>query len=294
MSDMNTTNVTGVHSWLCKTAPLQLCRLTDDLGIAEECKTKPLISTDSFQFERPVVCVLGFIGFVICFDRTRALYGAGYTAARAKLEYSIFFFSLAVWFGFSVVDHCFFTVPSTSGKLFVLVDVCASLYASFAVCLAAVSEIGIALKIKFFAKKKRKILMLLVAVCTIAVMVLFQYVCPPAMEVIWVLVIVLCVGIFAILAATQFIRKWSVKLLILTVVLGAVEAAALICLFNGNSLCKKVSPHFGGEEFFFLLTDLAVYLFYKFYAWVKAPEIDRITKDVELEDGRKIKIVDEI
>ena len=288
------TNTTEPHSWLCKTASLQLCRLTDKLGIADECKTKPLISNDIFRFERPAICVLGVIGFVICLDRSFALYGAGYTAARAKMEYLLFFFSLSIWFGFSVLDHCFFTTNGSIDKLFVLVEVCASLYASFAVSFASVSEIGIALKREFFKKKYRKIVLAAVAVGLSALMALLSYAYPPGFEVVWFAVIVLCVGTFAVLAATQFVRKRSVKLLILTVVLGAVEFAALVCLLKGNSLCEKVSPHFGGEEFFFLMTDIAVYFFYKFYAWVKAPEIDMLTRDVELEDGRKIKVVDEL
>lgn len=287
-------NATKPHSWLCKSAPLQLCRLTDELSIADECKTKPLISNDLFRFERPVICVLGVVGFVICLDRAFALYGAGYTAARARMEYLVFFFFLAVWFGFSVLDHCFFTTTGEIDKLFVLVDVCASLYASFAVCFASVSEIGIALKLKFFAKKYRKVVLVAVAVGLTGLMALLGYVYAPAFEVVWLIVVVLCIGTFAVIAATQFIRKRSVKLLILTAVLGAVEFAALVCLLKGNSLCEKVSPYFGGEEFFFLMTDLAVYLFYKFYAWVKAPEIDNLTRDVELEDGRKIKVVDEL
>lgn len=294
MSNTTTTTTTELHSWLCKTAPLQLCRLTDKLGIADECKTKPLISNDVFRFERPAICILGIAGFVICLDRAFALYGPGYTAARAKMEYLLFFFSLSVWFGFSVLDHCFFTAATSIDKLFVLVEVCASLYASFAVCFASVSEIGIALKLDFFAKKNRKIVLVAVAAGIAGLMTLLYYAYPPAFEVIWLVFIVLCVGTFALLAATQFVRKRSVKLLILTVVLGAVEFAALVCLLKGNSLCEKVSPYFGGEEFFFLMTDLAVYFFYKFYAWVKAPEIDMLTRDVELEDGRKIKVVDEV
>lgn len=286
-------NTTKEHSWLCKSAPLQLCRLTDDFGIADECKTKPLISNDTFRFERPALCILGLIGLVICFDHMRGLYG-GYTAARAKMEYSIFFFSLAVWYGFSVVDHCFFGENTTTGELFVLIDVCSSLYAAFVICFASICEIGIGLKLKFFTKKYRKIFLIAVALGLVVVATFFRYVCPSALEVIWFVVIVVCVGTFAVLATTQFIRKYSLKLLIITAVLGAVEFAALICLLKGNTLCEKVSPYFGGEEFFFLFTDISVYLFYKFYAWVKKSEVEKLTKDVELDDGRKIKVVNEV
>lgn len=287
-------NKTVTHSWLCKSAPLQLCRLTDKLGIADECKTKPLISNDTFSFERPAICVLGVIGFVICLSHTHSLYGGGYSAARAKMEYSIFFFSLAVWFGFSVVDHCFFTTETTMGELFVLVDVCSSLYASFVICFASVCEIGIGLKLKFFKKTYRKVFLAAVALGLAAVAVFFRYIYSQALEVIWLAVVVVCVGTFSVLAVTQFIRKHSVKLLVITAVLGVAEVAAFACLMKGNSLCEKVSSHFGGEEFFFLLTDISVFLFYKFYAWVKESEIDKLTKDVELDDGRKIKVVNEV
>ena len=288
------TNKTVAHSLLCKSAPLQLCRLTDKLGIADECKTKPLISNDTFSFERPAICVLGVIGFAICLGHTHSLYGGGYTAARAKMEYSIFFFSLAVWFGFSVIDHCFFTTKTTLGEVFVLVDVCSSLYSSFAICFASLCEIGIGLKVKIFKKTYRKVFLASVALGIIAIAAFFRYIYPQALEVIWLVIVVICVGTFSILAAIQFIRKHSVKLLLITAVLGAAEFAALVCLMKGNSLCDKVSRHFGGEEFFFLLTDISVFLFYRFYAWIKESEIDKLTKDVELDDGRRIKVVDEV
>lgn len=280
-------DVLGIPGGLCSRAPLQLCRLTNSFGIHPACVAKPLLEKP-IRIEHLAILIIGVLGIAVCFDRTRAVFGAGYTAVRAKFEYTCFFFILAVWNCAAILDHVFFTLPTTPGRVFVLVDACSGVGAAAALALAAVAELGTVSKSPYFRPNFRKFILFSVEAALVVVMALFFFATRPGLEVFWVLAICSSIAVYAILTVWQVVKKLSIRLAVLLALTGAIEVAALLCLFVfGVTLCQKISPHFGGEEIFHLLTIIAVWLFYFVYSTVKDIEAEKL-KTITTADGEMI------
>jgi len=290
----------GTSSWttemvmtgLCSRAPLQLCRLSGGSGTAlfgGACATPPLLTTP-LRFERPATLVLGLLGMLVCVDRARAVFSEGYTAVRAKFEYAMFFFALACWNTFAVLDHCFFTQHTATDVAIVLFDTISGPAAAACLALAAVAELGTVKQSKYFLPSVRKAV--LATVILLIAMTIVLCWCSAngnvGLQTLWLLLILAAIAVYIVLTVVQVARRMSVRLVVLMTIVGAIEFTALLCLFVwGLQLCTSISPWFGGEELFHLLTDIAVWAFYFVYATVKGIEAEQLRK-IRTADGELI------
>lgn len=278
-----------VLTGLCARAPLQLCRLTGDGSWPHPaCATEPLLETP-LRIERPATLILGLLGMLVCFDRVRAVFGEGYTAVRAKLEYAAFFFLLACWNAFAVLDHCFFTEDTPTDVALVLIDTITGPAAAAALALAAIAELGTVKKSKYFLPSVRKVVLAAVlAVVTGILLLCWWSSAGPGLQAVWLLLICAGASVYIALVIVQIVRNVSIRLIVLLSIVGAIEFGALLCLFLwGASLCTAISPWFGGEELFHLLTVIAVWAFYFVFATVKGIEAEQL-REVRTADGELI------
>lgn len=286
MSSEAASVVAGVADALCRRAPLQLCRLTGEFAVAEQCRTRPLAEAPVF-FANPGVCVLGVVGLLVCFDRTHAVARRGYAAVRARLEYATFFFAMACWYVFSVLDHSFYAAPSRAATWFVLGDAWAGAAAALALALAGIAECGRVGTV--FALRLRTRVLVLAAVHAAHAAVYVA--CGAArggyafLRVFWAVVVVAGVATYAVLLAVRIARAPAVRLVVLVALVAAALVAALLCqLVFGVALCERLSPHFGGEHIAMLLLTAALWAFYYVYGRLKAGEVQHL-KEVRLDDG---------
>ena len=287
-----TSSVAGAtEDALCARAPLQLCRLTGEHAVAAACRTAPLAEAPVF-FANPGVCVLGVVGLLVCFERTHAVARRGYAAVRARAEYAAFFFAMACWYVFCVLDHSFYAAPSRAATWFVLGDAWAGGAAALSLALAGVAETGRVGTVCALRTRAR----VLVLAAAHALHAAVYVACGAAqrgyafLRVFWALVVAAGVATYALLLAVRVARAPALRLVVLVAAVAAALVAAALCQFVfGVALCTRLSPHFGGEHIAILLLTAALWAFYYVYGRLKAGEVHRL-KEVRLDDGSVAKV----
>ena len=269
---------------------MQMCRLTNQFGVAEACKLDPLLE-HPITFTNPVICVIAAVGFVICLDRTHAAAQAGYTIVKGKLEYAVFFFAVAVWYIFTVLDHSFYFMPSRTATWFVIGDMWSSASASLSLVLAALAESGRVGTVSCMTIRSRIIILAVVH----AVHALIYAICGLAdsgfmfLRVFWAIVLSAGLIIYSVLLVLKIAMAPGVRMIILlTLVALALIASVLVFFVHGVELCEKITPYFGGEHIALILFTIAMWAFYYFYDRLKEAEVDHL-KEVRLKDGDVVK-----
>eukprot|EP01105_Mastigella_eilhardi_P023304 TRINITY_DN5855_c0_g2_i2.p1 TRINITY_DN5855_c0_g2~~TRINITY_DN5855_c0_g2_i2.p1 ORF type:complete len:441 (+),score=147.25 TRINITY_DN5855_c0_g2_i2:724-2046(+) len=275
-------------NFFCSRAPMQVCRLMyEAASLPDACEAT--LDLKYITIHRPVILLLNVVGIIVS---TVLCWGAfsDWKSTRGRAEYLVMFFLFAVTSVLSLITHCLFPGDDVAAQLWAFASVVSGVLLCVSVAFAGLADNNIIfLRRRPFSRIPLNFNRLIaIGVAAVALSLLVSAMASGLYEmlmVVWLLAIFTTLVVYPVSQVVFFVRLRAFLSLIWFLAVSVVFLAGFaLWIFLGNYLCTHICKYTGGEEAFWLATDITIWLLYQYY-WQKNKDYEKRHGVIKMTDA---------